>query len=141
MKSVFIDASFWIALRDEHDQNHQVARQIGVQLAGERVPLVTTPLVFAEVHAAFSRSRTRREQVLREFWESRVIRIELTDPHDYAEARALLSRYRDKAYSFCDAVSFVVIRRLAIPHVASFDDHFRQIGGAFEVVEASPRNE
>ena len=133
MRGVFVDASFWIALRDEHDQSHNLARRLAGRLAEARSPLITTPLVFAEIHAYLSRSRVRREQVLREIWESRIVHVELTTAGDYSEARALLRRYRDKAYSFCDAVSFVVIERLGLNQAASFDDHFRQIG-QFEVL-------
>jgi predicted nucleic acid-binding protein len=45
----------------------------------------------------------------------------------------LLRENQDKTYSFCDAVSFVVIKRLHLRRAASYDDHFRQFGG-FEVL-------
>jgi len=52
---------------------------------------------------------------------------------DHREAIQLLRQHADKSYPFCDAISFVVMRRLGVKRIAAFDDHFRQIGG-FEVV-------
>ncbi|MDB6057270.1 MAG: hypothetical protein JWO95_1114, partial [Verrucomicrobiales bacterium] len=39
----------------------------------------------------------------------------------------------DKDYSLCDALSFVIIRRIGLRQAASFDKHFRQFG-EFEVL-------
>jgi predicted nucleic acid-binding protein len=59
----------------------------------------------------------------------------LIDPAytDQEEAIRILRSQRDKDYSFCDAISFVVMRRFDLQRVAAFDDHFRQFGG-FEVI-------
>ena len=45
----------------------------------------------------------------------------------------LLRQYRDKSFSLCDAVSFIVMRRLGLRQAATFDEHFRQLG-EFEVI-------
>jgi predicted nucleic acid-binding protein len=42
--------------------------------------------------------------------------------------RLLRSPHRDKAYSLCDAFSFVVMQRLGIVEVIAFDRHFREYG-------------
>ena len=36
--------------------------------------------------------------------------------------------YRDKDFSYCDAISFAVMERLGITEVIAFDEHFRQYG-------------
>jgi predicted nucleic acid-binding protein len=36
-------------------------------------------------------------------------------------------------YSFCDAISFIALRRLGVKRIAALDDKFRQVGG-FEVL-------
>jgi predicted nucleic acid-binding protein len=56
----------------------------------------------------------------------------LTDA-DYQEALAILDGQADKNYPFCDVLSFVVMRRLEIKQVATFDEHFRQFG-EFEIL-------
>ena len=84
-------------------------------------------------NAYFARAPLLREQLLRDFWESGAIR--LIDPAytDHEEAVRILRAQQDKAYSFCDALSFVVMRRFELRRAAAFDDHFRQFGG-FEVL-------
>ncbi len=129
MNPVFIDASFWIALRSREEPEHESARELARRLAAERQILVTTDLVFAEIHAYFSRWRRLREQILSDFWNSGLFQFQDTTYADKEEAVRLLRANQDKTYSFCDAVSFVVIKRLHLRRAASYDEHFRQFGG------------
>jgi predicted nucleic acid-binding protein len=46
----------------------------------------------------------------------------------HREAMLLLHRRRDKAYSLCDAVSFVLMRRSGIADALTTDQHFEQEG-------------
>jgi predicted nucleic acid-binding protein len=133
MNPVFVDASFWIALRSREEPEHEAARELARQLAAERQLLVTTDLVFAEIHAYFSRWRRLREQILSDFWDSGLFQFRDTSYADKEAAVKILRENQDKTYSFCDAVSFVVIRRLHLRRAASYDEHFRQFGG-FEVL-------
>jgi hypothetical protein len=54
-----------------------------------------------------------------------IIRAEEADER---RARAIIERYQDKEFSYCDAVSFAVMERLDIQEAIAFDDHFRQYG-------------
>lgn len=47
---------------------------------------------------------------------------------DQTRARKIIERYRDTDFSYCDAISFVVMERLGISEVMAFDEHFRQYG-------------
>jgi uncharacterized protein len=132
MKPIFVDASFWIALRDLRDPLHSTARAIGGRV-GKTRRLVTTVLVFAEIHAYFARIDAIKRQLKQDFWAGGAALVEHAGPSDYAAAFSLLEQMRDKSYSFCDAVSFVVMRRLGLREALSFDDHFRQIG-EFEIL-------
>jgi uncharacterized protein len=40
----------------------------------------------------------------------------------------MIEQYQDKAFSYCDAVSFAVIERLDIQEAIPFDKHFWQNG-------------
>lgn len=133
MNHVFADSSFWIALRDRRETLHASAQRIVKRLFQERATLVVTPFIFAETHAYFVRHRPLRERVLTDFWDNPVVHIEHPSPQDQRAALSILRRHDDKAFSFCDAISFVVMQRLGIPRAVSFDDHFRQIGN-FEVI-------
>ncbi len=130
---VFIDSSFWIAWRGEGQTHHAPARALITDLFRQRAEFVSTPFVFAEVHATFSRSGPMRDLVIADFWENPLMHLMETTMADHQAAIALLRKYHDKTYPFCDAVSFVVMKRLGVKRVAAFDDHFRQFG-EFEII-------
>ena len=130
---VFIDSSFWIAFRNEKQTHHRRARELLLQLFQQRAQFLATPLVFAEVHATFVRSGKIREQIIQDFWENRLMHLAEITNQDHQNAIKVLRQNEDKTYPFCDAVSFVVMRRLEARRVAAFDDHFQQFG-EFEVL-------
>ena len=47
---------------------------------------------------------------------------------DEATAIAIVRAHRDKSYSLCDALSFVVMEQLRIREAISFDQDFRSYG-------------
>lgn len=134
MSPVFADTSFWIALRDKRDADHKAAREISTEITRLRKRLVVTPYIFAETHAYFVRSVILRERIIRDFWENPIVHIETVTVEDRDAALGLLRERRDKDYSFCDALSFVVMERLHVQEAVSFDAHFRQ-HGKFRVLE------
>jgi len=127
--SVFIDASFWVVYRDETEVNHAAAKRVLNDLFGRRVHFATTLPVICEIYATFSRRRRLREQILEDFWNNPVVKIEDVSHKDESAAIEILRGNSDKTYSLCDALSFVVMRRLKITQAVSFDRHFRQFGG------------
>ncbi len=130
---VFMDSSFWILLRDDKEPEHGRIVEVMRRLLGNRGQLVVTEMVLAETHAYFCRSSLRSLQILDDFENNRAIHCEPTGPSDRQEAFQLLRRHRDKTWSFCDAISFAVMRRQGIRKAAAADHHFRQIG-EFEVI-------
>jgi uncharacterized protein len=133
MSAIFVDASFWIAFRGDNEPEHARALELVRKLHSERATLLTTYMVFAEIHAYFSRIIPLRDQVIRDFREAPETRLINPDLADHVAAFSLLREYGDKTFSFCDAVSFVVMRRLSLRRALSFDHHFRQIG-EFEIL-------
>jgi len=131
---VLIDSSFWIALRDPREPAHSQARQAAGRLLRQRTRFVFTSFILAETHAYFSRSPALRSQILDDAQQNPAMHWEPVRQSDETAAVALLRRHRDKEYSLCDAISFVVMRRLGISRAAALDAHFRQFGG-FEIVE------
>jgi uncharacterized protein len=134
VNEVLLDASFWIALRDARVPSHDRAVQTAGKLLHERTKLVFTSLILAETHAYFSRHPTARLQILDDAERNPALRWEPVSRADESQATSLLRHHRDKNYSFCDAVSFVVMRRLGMRQVATFDQHFQQFG-EFEIVD------
>ena len=51
-----------------------------------------------------------------------------TEEADERRARAIIEQYEDKAFSYCDAVSFAVMKWLDLRGAIALDDHFRQYG-------------
>jgi predicted nucleic acid-binding protein len=131
---ILADAAFWIARRDQRDENHKTAVKLTEQLLRERTRLVITPLIFAEAHAYFSPATMLRERFIADCWKNPIVRMEQPTFEDQENAIAILLDHKDKTFSFCDAVSFALMLRLRIQRAVTFDDHFRQFG-AFEVID------
>ena len=56
------------------------------------------------------------------------LRWERIDSDRFEKARRLFFEYRDKALSFTDCTSFVIMRELRLTHAITTDRHFRQMG-------------
>ncbi|HEY3763159.1 MAG TPA: PIN domain-containing protein [Verrucomicrobiae bacterium] len=128
MNRVFIDASFWVAYREEEDARRALAQRLVMELCRQHVLFVTTLPVICEIHAVFSRNPLKRAMVLGDFYDNPLVTIEEVSHRDQSAARQLLSLNKDKTYSLCDVISFIVMRRLGITRAASFDRHFHQFG-------------
>lgn len=136
MRQVFADSAYWIGLRDKMDRCHLRSRRIAAWLVENRCTLVVTPFVFAESHAYFCRARALRELVIRDFWANPLVQFEQPTFVDQTKAVEILKEHQDKTYSFADAVSFVLMKRLGLREVVTYDDHFRQFG-QFVVIDGS----
>lgn len=130
---IFLDASFWISYRDARQADFARARELVMQFFRHRERFVTTVPVFCEIHAHFAHHAGRRRTIVADFWNNPLVQFEPVTHADHQAALAIISQHDDKDYPFCDVLSFVVMRRLEVTRVATFDDHFRQFG-EFEVV-------
>lgn len=130
---VFLDSSFWITYREESEARQPEAQRLVAELFRQRAHFVTTLPVICEIHATFSRSLRKRALVLKDLFHNPVVTIEEVTPQDQKAALELLQANQDKTYPLCDAISFVVMRRLRINRVAAVDRHFQQFG-EFEVL-------
>ncbi|MDQ6631883.1 MAG: PIN domain-containing protein [Verrucomicrobiota bacterium] len=130
---LFLDASFWIAYRDERQELHSQARQILIEVFRRRLRIVTTLPVLCKTHAHFSRNTKKKRLILEDLWNNPIVNLEAVTHQDQEDAIGILQSHADKAYSLCDATSFVIMRRLGLRQVLTFDDHFRQFG-EFEII-------
>jgi predicted nucleic acid-binding protein len=127
---VFIDTSAIYALIDRTDSHHKAARSGLDRLRKLRVEPVITNFIVAEGHAlllARLGPETARGWLAGIVWH-----IERVTVEDEAAAHEILFGQTDKTYSYTDAVSFAVMKRLHIGRAMAFDRHFKQFG--FEVV-------
>jgi predicted nucleic acid-binding protein len=58
-----------------------------------------------------------------------VARLEVLILADLVDAYRVFCRYDDKAWSFTDCTSFVLMQRMRIVEAFALDEHFRQMPG------------
>ncbi len=129
MREVFVDSSAWIALADESDEWHGVARKLYPQLlASSR--LITTNLVLAETYTLirYELGWTAAMTFLERVKSSPRIEVERAGSELEAAAEEILKRYRDHPFSYTDAVSFAVMKARSITEAFTFDRHFATAG-------------
>ena len=127
---VFVDASAYVALARQDDQNHPAAQAIIVALRQQRARLYTTYFAAVEAHALLLRylGIAPALRYLQGLESSQVTTIVHANPTDIEAAEALLYRYDDKDFSLADAIAFVVMTRLELKQAFTFDRHFEQYG-------------
>ncbi len=129
MRRVFADTSGLIALRDAGDSNHERAVEwLRGAVSGGAPRLVVSNLVLGEVHAFFCRSPHVALAYCGKIRSDPAFQVVRATPSDEVEAWSILERSQDKTYSFVDAASFALMRRLGIGSALAFDAHFRQFG-------------
>ncbi|MCX5794210.1 MAG: type II toxin-antitoxin system VapC family toxin [Elusimicrobia bacterium] len=133
MKRVYVDTSAWFSLARKDDPDHQHLSRSFEQWQGR---LVTSNFVLDEAvtlvrmrggHAA----ACRLGESLR---DPAFVELAPVTAEDEDEAWSWFVRHKDKAYSFTDCTSFILMRRLRIAAAISTDRHFREAG--FEVLPA-----
>ena len=131
MRHVFVDSGGFFAHLVAEDPLHTRARELFAQAEREGWRLATTNAVVYETHALLTnRAREGREAGLRflEHIERGLCEIVRLTQNDEARAISVLRDHQDKTYSFCDALSFVVMERLGVTEAIAFDHHFREYG-------------
>jgi predicted nucleic acid-binding protein len=125
---IFVDSSFWIALAIEADTSHSVAKRLFTTHA--EVPLATSNQIAGETWT-FMRKRAGHGLALaaidRLERTPRLLMVRVTK-EDERDAWAWLRRRDEREYSYVDATSFSVMRRLAIREALTFDGDFAAAG-------------
>ena len=125
---IFVDSSFWIAIRISRDERHELA--VDLLRIHHDAPLLTSNLVRGETWT-FLRRRVGHGSAV-DFLDQldetarlsvRVVREELEQ-----EALGWLRRHDERPYSFVDATSFALMRRLRLLEAYAFDGDFAAAG-------------
>jgi uncharacterized protein len=124
----FVDSSFWIAQRLARDVRHSDA--VALEAAHAHGRLVTSSTVVGETWT-FLRRRTDHAVAMR--WLDRVhaapnITVERIGAELEAEAWTWLRVHDERPYSFVDATSFALMRKLRIEKALAFDGDFAAAG-------------
>jgi predicted nucleic acid-binding protein len=124
---VFVDTGGWFALYIAAGPDHAAACR---WMAGHRGPLLTTDYVIDET-LTLMRARGQPEIALdfgADVFAGKLAAVHYLTPAEIAQAWDVFHRYTDKAWSFTDCTSKVVIETLGLAEAFSFDHHFRQFG-------------
>jgi predicted nucleic acid-binding protein len=124
---IFVDTGAWFAAFVSSDPDHAAA---AAWLRNNTAPLVTTDYVLDELLTLLL---VRREIAVAMkigplLLDQSLAVLEWVSPTDVRDAWVVFQNYRDKAWSFTDCVSRVVMERNGIVEAFAFDDHFRQFG-------------
>ena len=125
---IFVDTSFWVALRNRSDGRHGDATRL-LELK-ERDHLVTTNHVRGETWTYLRRRAGHRSAT--DFLDAvdRSPRLQMVFVTEGLEHQALrwLTRHDEREYSFVDATSFETMRAMRIREALAFDGDFSAAG-------------
>ncbi|MCA1840994.1 MAG: type II toxin-antitoxin system VapC family toxin [Actinomycetota bacterium] len=123
----FVDTSFWVGLRFRRDSRHEDAKNVWQAGPGA---LITTDLVIGETWTFLRRKAGHMRAA--EFFDATTklstLTIRHVDEDLVAEAWRWLRRHDERDYSFVDATSFALMRRLRLKDALAFDGDFSAAG-------------
>lgn len=124
---IFADTSGWYAALDKSDSDHAAAKSFFNSLPS---PLITTNLIVSETLTLVN-SRLGHVEAVRignKLWNEEISKLFFVTPEIERHAWQFFRKFDDKAFSFVDCTSFVVMKHLGITTAFSFDEHFKQAG-------------
>jgi len=125
---IFVDSSFWIALRVPRDPHHRKAVALAPVHGDER--WVTSNHVRGETWTWVNRRAGHASAVRFLSALERSPRLDVVHVPEDLEDDALrwLRRRRRDQYSYVDATSFALMRQLGIRNALTFDEDFTAAG-------------
>ena len=127
---IFVDTSFWVAVRLSRDEQHKVAIALLEGVSEQR--LVTSNHVRGETWTFLRRRDGHATAVAFVDMLARTSWVDVVSVSEDQEAQALrwLRRHDEREYSFVDATSFALMRSLKIRDSLAFDGDFAAAGFA-----------
>jgi len=137
MYRVFADTGFFIALADETDKRYNYAMYCKQDFLERGYSFVFTDLVFAGLARPGRHGLNWRRTIKmgNEMLNSPEFGMEESAGYRETAWKDFFARYRDKEISFCDCVSFAVMKALRIKEVLTTDCDFEQVGLGFRVIK------
>lgn len=125
---IYVDTSFWVALRNRRDHHHEEARELYRRHAD--AGLVTSNHVRGETWTYLRRKVGHGGAVgfLDSIERSPRLQIVRIEAKQEAEALLWLRQHDEREYSFVDAAGFALIRSLRIREVLAFDGDYAAAG-------------
>ena len=129
-RAVFVDTAAWYAFIDGDYADHRPADRCFRRLTRQGQPLATSNHVVGETYTLCRRrlgAHLAREFLRRLHISGATQRIFVQEAWE-REAEDLLVQYEDQDFSYVDATSFVVMRRIGLREAFTFDHHFQVLG-------------
>ncbi|MDK2816595.1 MAG: uncharacterized protein PWR22_1224 [Moorella sp. (in: firmicutes)] len=123
---VLIDTSAIVAILNRADENHSHALDLMQKAKKQGIKLFMTNFLVGETYATLL-SRIGL-YAAREWLINNDIPVIRATAKDEQEAKGIILRYKDKDFSYVDAISFAVMKRFKMSTAFAFDDHFKQFG-------------
>ncbi len=125
---IFVDTSFWVALRNRRDPHHEEAATLLVRHGTS--PLLTSNHVQGETWTFLRRRAGHAAAVAFLDLTAQTHRLIVDRVSADLEAQAIrwLRRHDEREYSFVDATSFVVMKAQRTTQAFAFDGDFAAAG-------------
>jgi len=125
---IFVDTSFWVALRFARDGRHEDAVALLQRHADSS--LVTSNQVRGETWTLLRRRAGHQSAVhfLDRSERTRRLRVVFVSEEIERQALRWLRRHDEQPYSFVDAASFALMKALRVREALAFDAHFSSAG-------------
>jgi len=125
---IFVDTSFWVALRNRRDHRHEEARAL--MSRADLPAMLTSNHVIGETWTFLRRRAGHGSAVdfLEQIQRSQRLAVEHVTQQLEDQALSWLRRHDEREYSFVDATSFQVMLTSRIGSALAFDGDFSAAG-------------
>jgi uncharacterized protein len=127
MKTVFADTSYYIALLNHRDGNHQKANRFASEYKGD---FVTSSWIITELanYLCQSPNRSLFVSLYEDLRNNKHVTIVPLSNHLHEEGLNLYAKRLDKDWSLTDCISFLIMQQQNLHEAAAADHHFEQAG-------------
>jgi uncharacterized protein len=127
MKTVFADTSYYIALLNPKDINHQKAKYFASEFKGK---LITSAWIITELANYFCQVSHRAffTSIYDDLLKSNRVTIVPLSNNLHEEGLNLYNQRLDKDWSLTDCISFLIMQQQNLNEAATTDHHFEQAG-------------
>lgn len=126
----FVDTSFWCALYDRRDVNHDDAASLWKAFSVLPLRLFTSEYIFDETMTLIRRRIDHKgavnlgEAILK---SETLVLLEVTE-EIRSEGWKLFVKYADQCFSFTDCTSFALMQTHGLQNALAYDRHFTLLG-------------
>jgi predicted nucleic acid-binding protein len=127
---IFVDTGAFLARYMERDQHHEAATACWNELSQSNVACFTSNLVLGETLTLLARrtSGSFAAERARQLYSSTALEILRPNSADEAQAVILFDTFSGQRVSFCDCISFALMRGRGLTEAFTFDQHFALAG-------------